>query len=217
MCANKIVKIMQQIHKLDWSPDSAYSLRNRPIRYVSVAKMKRQINPILDQNECYIIQTARGSPIIEQNRIIQAYDFYLGGDGVTSPVVTYYGEGSNEGKQCITAATNAYRAFCIGFFGIVDGMDDGEADIPASKPVTIKETAVAQDAKRDDVSGQDAPTGSESKLSGIMRLAVENALFKLIESDIPEEQKIEGQEMHDKIQNIKDANAFLEFKKKVCG
>lgn len=178
--------------------------------------MKRQINPILDKNGCYIVQTARGSPIIEPNRVIQAYDFYLGGDGIASPAVTYFGEGSNEGKQCITAATNAYRAFCIGFFGIVDGMDDGEADIPAAKPIAIKESAAAQDVKRDD-SGQDAPAEAEPKLSGIMRLAVDNALAILLEADIPEEQKSEGKDLYNKIQNIKDANAFLEFKKKVCG
>ena len=96
------VALFKDVHGLDWSPDASYILRNRPIRYVSTAKIKRQIMPILDRHDACIAQSSIGDPIIQGNRIIQRFSFRLVIGGRTIDTVEFYGEGANEGKQFIT-------------------------------------------------------------------------------------------------------------------
>lgn len=51
------IDALKEIHALDWTPDCAYPVKGKAVRYVSTAKLKRQIMPVLDRHGLYV-QTA---------------------------------------------------------------------------------------------------------------------------------------------------------------
>lgn len=125
---------MHEIHALDWTPDQAYSLQGRPVRYVSTAKIKRQVTPVLDKHGLRIAVTMEDAPVLDGNLAVVRYRVSIT-DGVREyQPATIYAEGvSAPGKRVIVSSTQAYRIYALSNLAIIDGMED-EQPQTASDP-----------------------------------------------------------------------------------
>lgn len=131
---SNIADVLREIHGLDWTPDAAYPKSGRSVRYVTTAKIKRQITPVLDKHGLHIYMTMADPPALEGTCALVQYNMCIT-DGEEEYIpATIYAEGNNDpGKRILTSMTNAYRIYTLMAFSIIDGMED-EAPT-ASEPV----------------------------------------------------------------------------------
>ena len=147
--AGQFIAALKEIHALDWTPDAAYPKQGRSVRYVTTAKIKRQITPVLDRYGLRISQTVREPPTVtETGMVLVHHQFQIlhGFDPVDGPV-DVWSEGVNDaGKRMLTASTNAYRIYALQTFGIIDGMEDEptQEPTPAARMRPVPEQSPAQ-------------------------------------------------------------------------
>lgn len=222
---NKYITLLSDIHQQDWSPDQSYSMGHRPIKYVSTAKMKRTIAPIFDKNgqSLEMSQDKDFAPIIEDKRVVLRFVFRILIDGVVATKSYVYGEGQNDGKQFITAQTNAYRTYCLSQFATVDGMEDLQQSQPQPAPKLIRIEGVSEQAtqtERDSTLSQDAPDTvpdtPKSEVSGVWRRQSEGQYRQIMSApNLPQEERDKATSLYNAISNNADAKAFVDYKQRL--
>lgn len=216
----RISDVLREVHALDWTPDAAFPKSGRPIRYVTTAKIKRQITPVLDRHGLYIsLGMHSDAPHIDGTCALIPYDACIT-DGVHRYIPTIvWAEGSNDpGKRILTSMTNAYRIYTLMAFSIIDGMED-EAPTASEPQQRIRpmaeqpeEPAVNASQRTNDPEEVSTP----DPLSGLMRRAVESAYRSILASStLSAEKREEARTRYEAISCDDDASAFLQFKREV--
>lgn len=214
-----IAQLMRDIHALDWTPDAAYPKQGRPVRYVTTAKIKRQITPVLDRYGLRITLSMTGQPVIDANVALVPYEAHLT-DGLTVyNCATIWAEGSNDaGKRTLTSLTNAYRIYTMMLFAIIDGMEDEppSASAPESRLRPVPESSEEPAVNAPQSKNTPEEVSTPDPLSGLMRRAVESAYRSILASStLSAEKREEARTRYEAISCDDDASSFLQFKREV--
>lgn len=214
-----IAHLMREVHALDWTPDAAYPKQGRSVRYVTTAKIKRQLTPALDLYGLRIVMSMTGQPVIDANVALVPYDVCLTDGQTVYNRATIWAEGSNDaGKRILTSLTNAYRIYTIMAFTLIDGMEDEPPSAPAPearlRPVPESPDKPTLYASQRTNAPEEVST--PDPLSGLMRRAVESAFRAILASSaLSAERREEARTRYEAISSDDDASAFLEYKREV--
>ncbi len=98
------IDALKEIHALDWTPDCAYPVQGKPIRYVSTAKLKRQIMPVLDRHGLYV-QTSMTDMKRTESAVAVCMELSIidNSADTPAPIITahFYGEGKGDKAMMI--------------------------------------------------------------------------------------------------------------------
>lgn len=129
----KVAQLSERIAACDWTPDGEYTVKGKPLRYVTGKKLKRTIHPILNElgilyrYDMADVQPLPACGVKENHVLIRAFVTLTDSESGQSLQYSVISEGADAGdKAVISGAAYAKRLFWITNFDIVDGMENSE-------------------------------------------------------------------------------------------
>lgn len=131
----KVAELSKRISACDWTPDGGYTVKGRPIQYVTGGKLKRTIRPILNEMGILFaftianVEQLKPCGIKENHVLIRGFASLT--DAETGESIDYavISEGADAGdKAVLTGVSYAKRMFWITNFDIIDGMEGMEEE-----------------------------------------------------------------------------------------
>lgn len=198
--AAKRMELYRRIGECDWTPDAAYQVKGRSVRYVSGPKLKRTIRPLLCDLGLVFDMTCEGTEALppcgaKENHHRMTYRMTLtdAESGERSETVVTV-EGADAGdKAMLAGAAYAKRCYWINNFDIVDGMEDEDPVSSSDVAANLLRRAVPETpAQPPAAQGRPAVTSpGQGNLSATMVRAMDNALAAIRKADE------EGRIMHE--------------------
>lgn len=203
----KIAELSNRISACDWTPDMSYPLKGRPVPYVSGAKIKRTIRPILNEmGLLFAVRMADVQPLpacgVKENHVlIRAFVSLTdaeSGETIDYPVIA---EGADAGDKAVLAGVSyVKRMFWITNFDIIDGMEGNEDEGTVSSSdvaANLMRSAIPEREEPKTVQIPVTPKGEpvvspgEGNIAKMQVKAMDNALATIKKADE------EGRIMHD--------------------
>lgn len=201
--------ILTDIHKLDWTPDASFASGRTVVRYVTTAKIKRNLAPVLDRHGAYLNVNVNSIESTSTNltRICGSVELVT----TTGDILMHsdlISEGSSEVKGVTYATTNLIRLFALNNFLIVDGIESD--DVPDSHPQIIEATTINPQP-----TVQIHKPVSSGGARPMVYYAAERALQAMSASGIAPNVLEEAKGRYNAIESEQDATSFLAWYQKV--